>query len=74
MFMGINWVAQQLSQQVLALVPAGAFQLDEGRELFVLQTELIKEGLFKCFPILEVVSFALAFGLEYLVREAGCLV
>ena len=62
----INWV--------LALVPAGAFKLGKGHELFILWTELIKEGLFKYFPILEVVSFALSLGLEYLVCEAGCLV
>ena len=62
----INWV--------LALVPAGTFQLGEGCELFILQTEPIKEGLFKCFPILEVVSFALAFGPEYLVCKVGCSV
>ena len=62
----INWV--------LALVPAGAFQLGEGCELFILQTELIKEGLFKCFPVSEVVSFALAFRLEHLVCKVGCLV
>ena len=53
----INWV--------LALVPAGTFQLGEGCELFILWTELIKEGLFKCFPISEVVSLALAFRPEY---------
>ena len=59
----INWV--------LALVPADAFQLGEGCELFVLQTELIKEGLFKCFPISEVVSLALAFGPEYFVCKVS---
>ena len=52
----------------------GTFQLGEGCELFILQTELIKEGLFKQFPISEVVSFALAFRPEYLVCEAGCSV
>ena len=62
----INWV--------LGLVPAGAFQLGEGHELFILRTELIKEGLFKCFPISEVVSFALAFRLEYFVHKVGCSV
>ena len=62
----INWV--------LGLVPAGVFELGEGRKLFILWTELIKEGLFKCFSISEVVSFALAFRPEYLVCKAGCLV
>ena len=57
----INWV--------LALIPAGAFQLGEGSELFVLWTELIKEGLFKHFPVLEIVSFALAFRPEYFVHK-----
>ena len=33
----INWV--------LGLVPSGAFKLGEGHELFILWTELIKEGL-----------------------------
>ena len=59
----INWV--------LALIPAGTFQLGEGCELFVLWTELIKEGLFKCFPVLEVVSLALAFRPEYFVCKVG---
>ena len=62
----INWV--------LGLVPACAFELGEGHELFVLWTELIKEGLFKCFPILEVLSFALTFGPECLVCKVGCSV
>ena len=62
----INWV--------LGLVPAGAFELGEGHELFVLWAELIKEGLFKCFPILEIVTFAFAFGLEYFICKAGSLV
>ena len=56
---------------VLALVPAGTFQLGEGCELFILRTELIKEGLFECFPILEVVSLALAFRPEYFVCKVG---
>ena len=58
----INWV--------LGLVPAGAFKLGEGHELFVLWTELIKEGLFKHFPVLEIVSFALALRPEYFVHKA----
>ena len=53
------------------MVPAGTFQLGEGCELFILQTKLIKEGLFKCFPISEVVSLALAFRPEYFVCKAG---
>ena len=61
----INWV--------LALVPAGTFQLGEGCELFVLWTELIKKGLFKCFPILEVVSLALAFGVSLELRGGRSL-
>ena len=44
---------------VLDLVPAGPFELGESHELLILWAELIKGGFFKCFSILEVVTFAL---------------